>query len=435
MIRLGELLLKLGKITQQQLEDALRAQVMWGARLGTNLIEIANLDLDMLSQALGRQQQIPPAIRKHFESADGELQAKLPRSLAAKWECIPIAAVAGTSQQIAIAEAAPLPDDALDEIAAALGTERGKLVVGVACELRVRYQLERVYGIERNSRFLRVRGGRITEPPPVPPPPAPDDASDSELEVARAISQAGIPLPDEPPPEPVHLHEPWAGSEPASAPTADDGTAGDEPDERRRFVRTVAEDATPLFGILGRVAVHKMAVSAAIEGEHSPHPTSLADCIRAIRRAQDRDRVGDLIIDILTHHAIPDLDAGGVFVVRGNIAVGWKGFCRGEQLAIETIAIPLEGNNIFASAHSEASPQRIETSSTTLSDVDRRFLASLGGAVPRYVVVTPVAMGEHVLCMIYGHGQHDLDQAIELVDSVAAAAQSAFARLMRAAQR
>ena len=434
MIRLGELLLKLGKITQPQLEDALRAQVMWGARLGTNLIEIANLDLDMLSQTLGRQQQIPPAIRKHFESADGELQAKLPRNLASRWECIPIAAVAGNSQQVAIAVVAMPPPHALDEIAEALGSQRDKLVVGIACELRVRYQLERVYGIERDSRFLRVRGGRITEPPPIPPPPAPGDASDAELEIAResrAPSRAGILLPDEPPPEPAQLHAPWA----TSAPSAEQEPVADEPDERRRFVRTVAEDTTPLFGILGRVAVHKMAVTAAVEGEHSPQPSTLSDCLRAIRRAQDRDRVGDLIIDILIHHAIPDLDAGGVFVVRGNIAVGWKGFCRGENLAIDSIAIPLEGNNIFASAHSEAFPQRIETSSTTLSDVDRRFLASLGGAVPRYVVVTPVAMGDHVLCMIYGHGQHDLDQAIELVDSVAAAAQSAFARLMRAAQR
>ena len=39
MARLGELLVASGLLTPERLEQALRAQIMWGARLGTNLVE------------------------------------------------------------------------------------------------------------------------------------------------------------------------------------------------------------------------------------------------------------------------------------------------------------------------------------------------------------------------------------------------------------
>ena len=37
-MRLGELLIATGELTAHQIEQAVRAQVMWGGRLGTNLV-------------------------------------------------------------------------------------------------------------------------------------------------------------------------------------------------------------------------------------------------------------------------------------------------------------------------------------------------------------------------------------------------------------
>jgi len=50
--RLGELLVAAGLLTVAQVEQALRAQVMWGGRLGTNIVELHYLELDPLSNAL-----------------------------------------------------------------------------------------------------------------------------------------------------------------------------------------------------------------------------------------------------------------------------------------------------------------------------------------------------------------------------------------------
>src|SRR5213075_2205969 len=62
MPRLGELLVAAGLLTVEQVERALRAQVLWGGRLGTNIVELHYLDLDPLSKVLGRQHQMPAAL-------------------------------------------------------------------------------------------------------------------------------------------------------------------------------------------------------------------------------------------------------------------------------------------------------------------------------------------------------------------------------------
>ena len=58
MARLGELLVAAGLLTTDQVDRALRAQVMWGARLGTNLIELGFIDLDTLSTVLAQQHSL-----------------------------------------------------------------------------------------------------------------------------------------------------------------------------------------------------------------------------------------------------------------------------------------------------------------------------------------------------------------------------------------
>src|SRR5688500_9944782 len=157
MARLGELLVAARLLDQEQIERALRAQVLWGGRLGTNLIELGLIDLDGLSRALGRQHGLPVALTRHFERSDRKLQERLGLALAAKWSIVPLLHV-GSRKQIAIASLDPLPLDAMTEIGEQLQAKPDDIVVSVAAEMRVRYHLERVYGIKRPTRFLRSKG-------------------------------------------------------------------------------------------------------------------------------------------------------------------------------------------------------------------------------------------------------------------------------------
>src|SRR5678816_2915152 len=90
MARLGELLVSARLLDSEQIERALQAQVLWGGRLGTNLIELGMLDLDGISRALGRQHRVPAALARHFDKADRELQDRLDPELARQWSVVPL---------------------------------------------------------------------------------------------------------------------------------------------------------------------------------------------------------------------------------------------------------------------------------------------------------------------------------------------------------
>src|SRR6185503_18593735 len=180
MPRLGELLVAAGLLTAEQVEQALRAQVMWGGRLGTNLVELHFLELDPLSRALGRQHHLPAVLARHFEKADADLQRMLSADFAERFSCVPVLRM-GPERHVVVASIAPLLPRQLAIIGDELAVEVERLVPAIAPELRIRYQLERVYGIRRAARFLRARGKSIPPFPdfhvlPVQPEPEPEVA-------------------------------------------------------------------------------------------------------------------------------------------------------------------------------------------------------------------------------------------------------------------
>jgi len=100
-MRVGELLVGANVITNDQLEEALQAQVMCGARIGTALVELGYIDLDGLSNALGYQRGLPAALAAHFDRADRALQQSLSPNIAEKYACVPLRRVGKRAVAIA----------------------------------------------------------------------------------------------------------------------------------------------------------------------------------------------------------------------------------------------------------------------------------------------------------------------------------------------
>ncbi|HEY0193109.1 MAG TPA: hypothetical protein VGC42_18455, partial [Kofleriaceae bacterium] len=69
-MKLGTLLLRNAAIGLSQLEAALRNQVLYGGRLGTNLVELGYLDLEMLSVYLAELSGFPIATPTLLDQAD-----------------------------------------------------------------------------------------------------------------------------------------------------------------------------------------------------------------------------------------------------------------------------------------------------------------------------------------------------------------------------
>ena len=445
MARLGELLLSAGLLTTERLEQALRAQVMWGARLGTNLVELGFIDLDALSSALAQQHRLPAALARHFDKVDTELQQQLSPQLAETHTCVPLMRV-GPKRQIVLATSSPLTKRALATIAADLHVDPAMLIPSIAAELRIRYQLERVYGIARSSRFIRSPGKTI---PPFPQfvieeadPESDPDILLSPIEggaPAHITAESDVTMPfltkeaaaeagddddtvSRPTPELLAVLQELDTSAPEAAPVDEASQR-----ERRRYLRTIGDAEAPPEAPpqIGRIAIRRVAV--ALDPDQSEGST-LGQATRAIRRAKDRDKVADLAMSALFRFAT-SCDAAVFLVIRGQAATAWKGFNRSGAPTPE-LSVPVDQPGLV--------PRAIASNATTLAPasdlgpIDQLLLVSLGQTSGDLAVV-PVSIGGTVMCVIAMVTA--TDAAIMTAESIAAATGAAFSRMIRDAAR
>ena len=436
MPRLGELLVTSRLLTNEQVEQALAAQVVWGGRLGTNLVELKLLDLDGVTRALGRQHGLPAALARHFERADPELQQTLPVGLAQQHKVVPLVRLA--SGAIAIVAMDPIALEAHGEIAAALGVPPAELVVSIAAELRVRYYLERCYGIARAARFLRSKGTSATPFPKLDEVEVPIDTDpdtrlpEPEAEAPLAKHGSG-PHPQADADDLAIMIDRAVESVLTEAP-ADDSPPGGV--DRRRYVPTLGtaqqvdiNKTTPL----GKIAIRRVerakspSLADIAEGAHAALDT-LQDAKRALKRATHRDRVAELVIQSIDRF-VPTCTAAMVLVVRGGVAVGWKWFTRSGTTPPE-LAVPMDQPGLVPDVARKSEMAR--RAADDLGAIDMLLLRALG-AMEGDLCVVPIVIGQKVMCMIASVTAEGA--SLDKVEAIAHAAGAAFARLIRQSSR
>lgn len=374
-MRLGELLIAAQVITPAQLEDALRAQVLLGARLGSILVELGYVDLDGIANALACQHRLPAALASHFARADHELQLRLSPSLAERLACVPLLRVGKRSAVVAVI--APLPPRAIAMIADELGYAADRVIIAIAPELRIRYTLEHVYQIPRAPRFLRAPGSPHAAP------------------AKLALLDVAVPRLEEPIPEPI---------------------ASRDSSERRRYLPTILD------------MEHEIApIELDPEADLEEVTDSVASTvIEAIVSRRDRKEVASLSLDAIGRLE-PGCDAAALLSMRGAVAVASATFRR-DGGALPAIALPLDHAGAVERALRTRMVQRVGPDAPT--DLDRRLLASLG--VPGgTLVVAPLVVGTRAVAALVASGRRGLEVAT--VELIAGAAAAAFARLMREA--
>src|SRR3954464_2890955 len=90
VMKLGTLLLRNAAIGLSQLEAALRNQVLYGGRLGTNLVELGFIDLELLSNYLAELSGFPIATPTLLEHVDAGLVELLGSDDAHRLRAIPL---------------------------------------------------------------------------------------------------------------------------------------------------------------------------------------------------------------------------------------------------------------------------------------------------------------------------------------------------------
>lgn len=381
-MRLGQLLVEAGAITPSELDAALHAQVMWGARLGTALVELGSIDLDMLSNALAAQHHVPAALASHFDRADRALQLLLSPNHAERYECVPLMRVG--KRAVVVASVAPLEARAIAILADELAVDPERIIFAIAPELRIRYALERVYKIARPQRFLRAPGS--------------PNATPKRIVIAAPALEESPMIEEMPEDDGIPIH---------TDPT---------PSERRRYVPAIVATARPESQLaMARTATRPLRPDSASER---------AMVLGALRLANDRDKVGRLMIEAVAHLE-PASQAAVLLIVRSNIAVSWTSFRRDGQ-ALAPIAVPLDQLGLVPWAIRKR--KQLRAAHHELSDVDHALVRTLG--VPGgEAIVEPLIMGDKVNAVLVIASRGGV--AGDVIAEIAGVGAQSFMRLMR----
>jgi hypothetical protein len=149
-MKLGEVLIQKGIITRRQLEETLRAQIIYGGHLGTCLIEKGFIDEPRLGQILAETSGMKYASKDVFHEIPRYVINALPPKLATKHAVVPFRL---TDKVLHVAMIDPRNLLALDELSFAAGY---KIEPWISPEVRIYQAMERYYEIPRRQRYVAL---------------------------------------------------------------------------------------------------------------------------------------------------------------------------------------------------------------------------------------------------------------------------------------
>ena len=267
-LKLGELLLKEKLITPDQLDEALKNQVIYGIKLGSSLIEMGYIGEEVLASFLSRKLGVPSVGRKELTALPKELLIKFPRHLVETYHVLPLKL---EGNRLCLAMTDPTDFAALEEI----GFVTGHVVQPfIAPDVQISRALAKYYQIISGEfRYQQLADQRRKSGSEAVVKPAtmtmPSFSENGELlNVTIPIEFEGF----------------------ASLP-------GNEPDD----IYMLSEDVS-------RYTVDRVSLDFA--------------------GARTRDDVSNVFIKYLGQ----EFSAAALFLVRGNAAVGWRGVSGGEKV-------------------------------------------------------------------------------------------------------
>ena len=183
-LRLGDVLLRAGSITEEQLHEALSEQKKSGLPLGKILVQKRYLSEEKLLESLSKQLGIPIVDLQDVNPSQ-EALSKVKENVARRHQVLPIAIKNGRLQ---LAMANPLNLFAIDQVTIQAGMEVDPLI---ASEKDVEKAIQEYYGVAASIQaavkslgMMDMRRERVRATVTTPTAPAPDAA---EAPVARLV--------------------------------------------------------------------------------------------------------------------------------------------------------------------------------------------------------------------------------------------------------
>jgi hypothetical protein len=367
--RLGELLVERGDCARPAIAEALRAQAVFGGRLGTNLMEVGAISEERLAHALGARHGMP-ALYGDLRP-EPEALALISADDADRWDVVPLREA---PRKLVLLTHDPDNVAVLDEVAFATGRRLHPFVVP---EARLWRLLSRLYRVFREERGIESQQ-RPPGPRPATAPPGPDLIDEANFHAL--YGRVGLTETPTPPPFP----SPLAGAvEPPLAPPAD---------------------------------LPSLDLDAALE----PSPLGFLEAVRFLEGVAERGAIARTVL----RYARSRFRRAVLFTVRRGEAHGWVGLGEGVQLeAVRRLRLSLAADGVVAMVVTARS-HFLGPLPRTQANV--RLLKELGGGVPRSAFVIPIlALGRVVNVLYIDNGRGELVDPSDLGELLILAARIA----------
>lgn len=367
-VTLLEMLLDAGMLTRQQLDDALQHRVFYGGKIGTNLVELGYLREEDLARFLSRKLAVPYVPPEKLLTIPAETIALLPRELALKYKAIPLSL---EKKRLNLVMADPSDLAAIDNIAFITGYVIKPLITP---ELRLAQALGQYYQMEISPRYQKLIERLSAEAAATP--------QSAKIEIAPEAPAAEAPVP------------PTAKRRPAAAAPPPAVEIVEEPAEEQPLVSRLRQ--------------------------FSPDAVS-----HALAKVEDREEIATSLIGYLGER----FSCAALFVVRNEIATGWRACRRGKELEnFEELHIPFAQASVLKTVTEGKSFYLGPIADTPLN---RQLLKGLRGNGRGPVLIMPMIVLGRVVGVLYleGDGQ-DLSQRVSEIQRLLMKAALAFELLV-----
>jgi hypothetical protein len=149
-MKLGEALVRESLITKEQLKQALERQVMFGGRIGTNLVELKVLREEELLKFLGKYFRVNPVGSEMLTSIPEDVLSSIEKTVVEKYRILPFRK---ERKRLYVAMLNPNNVAEIDELRFLTGYD---IIPYVITELRLLFALEKYYGLKPELRFISL---------------------------------------------------------------------------------------------------------------------------------------------------------------------------------------------------------------------------------------------------------------------------------------
>lgn len=374
-MRLGELLVSVGKLTPAQVEETLKGQAIFGGRFGTNLVEMGYLDEHDLAHFLSKKTGVPHAEPEQLMDIPPQVLRLIPEDLVRKYRVVPIGV---NNRKLMLAMTDPSDFATIDEIS----FRTGYIIVPVVTpELRLVSALEKHYRIKRDLRYIQVEGG---------------GRSRGRL-AAAAAAESQTPQP--------------AAAKPAPAPAPEEAELIELPLlgeyelaelEEADLQRTVVDaPGSPL--------------------SQAPQAFTLDAVLRGLADARDRHGIAELIVK----YTAEQFHSSALFLIKGGKASGWVAQAAKKAIpGFDNLEIPLAEPSVLKVV---AESRNHYLGPMPMTPCNSRLIAAMGGSPSLNNLLVPLMMMGRVVAILYVEaGSSRVDDAVTDLQRLMGKASMAF---------